>query len=446
MRFSVEAEQSVVGALMIDPAKTTDVLEIISEVDFYTADNRIIFKFIVALTERNITADHITLADELQSAGMLDSIGGLAYLIELSNNTPSSVNVKAYAHIVADRAVERKFTEAGGRICEIGENPQITVDEKINLVHAEFASLERNEKTEIVDFDQLVKGEVMDIDKRFRGEQVKGIKTGFAELDKRFGGIEKDDLWILAARPAMGKTTLAMNIAQNVANQGKSVLIFSLEMGKEQLTKRLLSAASSIPYGVLREGNLQEHNWPQLTAGVMKLKGKKIHIVDIAAIDVNRAMAIARKFARYGDLGLIVVDYLQLMTARTDSRFDEVSEVSRKLKAMAKTVGCPVLALSQLNRDVEKRKPPIPNNSDLRESGQIEQDADIISFIYREEVYDPNTMDKGIAQVITTKFRNGETGVDHLKAMLQFSRFEDLNFEYTPREVETKKQGRGFNN
>lgn len=445
MRFSIEAEQSVIGGLLIDSQKFDDVSELICADDFYNIDNKAIFEAMATMAINNRPVDVVTLAEQMHEDGTLEAAGGLGYLVEIANNTPSAANLKSYARIVADRAMERKFTDAGNRIVEIGEDAQIAIDEKINLIHSEFSSLERHEKTEVMDFDKLVKSELQDIDRRYRGEQVKGIKTGFIELDKRFGGIEKDDLWILAARPSMGKTTLAMNIAQNVANQGKSVLIFSLEMGKEQLTKRLLSATSSIPYGVLRSGDLTEENWPQLTAGVMKLKGKKIHIVDIAGIDVNRAMAIARKYARYGDLGLIVVDYLQLMTARNDSRFDEVSEVSRKLKAMAKNTGCPVLALSQLNRSVEKRNPPIPNNSDLRESGQIEQDADIISFIYREEVYEPDTFDKGIAQVITTKFRNGEVGTDYLAAKLQFSRFEDLHFEYVKREAEPVKNGRGFN-
>jgi replicative DNA helicase len=445
MRFSLEAEQSVIGGLLLDCQRFDDVAEIISADDFYNIDNKAIFQAIATMSINNSPVDVVTLSEQMHEDGTLEAAGGLCYLIEIANNTPSSANLKSYARIVADRAMERKFTDAGNRIVEIGEDAQIAIDEKINLIHSEFSSLERHEKTEIMDFDKLLKAEVQDIDARFNGQQVKGVMTGFAELDKRFGGIEKDDLWILAARPSMGKTTLAMNIAQNVANQGKSVLIFSLEMGKEQLTKRLLSAASSIPYGILRSGELTQENWPQLTAGMMKLKGKKIHIVDIAGIDVNRAMAIARKYARYGDLGLIVVDYLQLMTARTDSRFDEVSEVSRKLKAMAKNTGCPVLALSQLNRDVEKRKIPIPNNSDLRESGQIEQDADIISFIYRDEVYFPDTMEKGIAQVITTKFRNGEVGTDYISSKLQFSRFEDLHFAYQPAQKEVAKTSRGFN-
>ncbi len=445
MRFSLEAEQSVIGGLLLDSQRFDDVAEIISADEFYNIDNKAIFQAMATMSAANKPVDVVTLSEQMHEDGTLESSGGLGYLVEIANNTPSAANLLSYARIVADRAMERKFTDAGNRIVEIGEDAQIAIDEKINLIHSEFSSLERHEKTEIMDFDKLLKAEVQDIDARFNGQQVKGVMTGFAELDKRFGGIEKDDLWILAARPSMGKTTLAMNIAQNVASQGKRVLIFSLEMGKEQLTKRLLSAASSIPYGILRSGELTQENWPQLTAGMMKLKGKKIHIVDIAGIDVNRAMAIARKYARYGDLGLIVVDYLQLMTARTDSRFDEVSEVSRKLKAMAKNTGCPVLALSQLNREVEKRKIPIPNNSDLRESGQIEQDADIISFIYRDEVYFPDTMEKGIAQVITTKFRNGEVGTDYISSKLQFSRFEDLHFAYQPAQKEVAKTSRGFN-
>lgn len=445
MRFSGEAEQSIIGSLMIDNKKVDDVIEIISASDFYRADCRFIFEAVLDLQKIGSPFDVITLSEAMHKAGTLDRAGGLGYLIEIANNTPSSANVKAYAHVVADRSIERKITEAGQLICEIGDDAGIAVDEKLNLIHSQLSALERSDRMDIVDFDVLLKNEVTDIDGKFREVGKPGLSTGFGALDLRFGGIEDSDLWILAARPAMGKTTLAMNIANNVSAQGKEVLIFSLEMSKEQLTKRLVSAASGIPYGVLRSGDFQEHNWPQLSAGVQKLKGRKIHIVDIAGIDVNHALAIARKFSRNGNLGLIVIDYLQLMTAKSESRFDEVSQVSRKLKAMAKTISCPVLALSQLSREVEKRKPPIPNNSDLRESGQIEQDADIISFIYREEVYQPDTYDKGIAQVITTKFRNGETGVDYLSAMLQFSRFEDLKYEYARRqETNQPSRPRGF--
>jgi len=448
MRFCGEAEQSVIGTLMLNNKKLDDVLEIISSADFYRVDCKLIFEAMIRLHEVGSPFDVITLSESMQLAGTLEQSGGIGYLVEIANNTPSTANVKSYSRIVADRAMERKFTEAGQRICEIGESAEINVDDKINLIHTELAALERTDRTDIVDFDTLLKSELTDIDGKFRKVGKAGLDTGFNALDSRFGGLEPSDLWILAARPAMGKTTLAMNIAYNVAAQGKEVLIFSLEMSKEQLTKRLVSSASSIPYSALRTGDLYENSWPKLSAGIAKLKGKKIHIVDFAGIDVNHALAIARKFARNGNLGLIVIDYLQLMTAKSESRFDEVSQVSRKLKAMAKTIGCPVLALSQLSREVEKRNPPIPNNSDLRESGQIEQDADIITFIYREEVYNQNCMEseKGIAKIITTKFRNGETGVDVMRTALQFSRFEDLNYEYVQAIPEEKKRrSGGFN-
>lgn len=445
MRFSIEAEQSIIGGLLLNNQKFDDVLDVICADDFYHVDNKAIFIAMATLHSANKPFDVLTTADALQAQGSLDSIGGVGYLVEIANNTPGAANVMSYARIVADRAIERKFTEAGQRICEIGESAEISLDDKINQVHAEFSTLERNDRTEVKSFDELLKGEVQDIDRRFNKTATAGLMTGFADLDKRFGGIEPDDLWILAARPSMGKTTLAMNVACNVASVGKDVLIFSLEMGKEQLTKRLLSASSSIPYSVLREGNLQDSNWHQLSAGVAKLKGKRIHIVDIPSIDVNRAAAIARKYARGGNLGLIVIDYLQLMTAKSEDRFNEISYVSRQLKAIAKTVKAPVLALSQLSRKCEDRPTnKRPMNSDLRESGQIEQDADIISFIYRDEVYFKDSLSVGIAEVITSKFRNGETGTDYLASKLQFSRFENLAEGYCAPKIEAPVARKGF--
>ena len=440
MKFSIEAEQSVIGGLMLDPSRLDDVSDILSSMDFYHIGNRAIFESIQFMNSMAQAIDVITVSEYMQAIGDLEKAGGISYLVEIVNNTPSAHNVRAYARIISDRAIERKITEAGQRIIELGESDG-DVDDKLNSLHSELSTLERDEKAEIIDFDKLLKSEVQDIDCRFRGEKKNGLKLGFDALDKRFGGIEKDDLWILAARPAMGKTTLAINIAKNVSDFGKEVLIFSLEMGKEQLTKRLLSAASSIPYGVLRDGNMQEHNWPQLTAGVLKLKGKKIHIVDIASIDVDRAFAIARKFARGGNLGLIIVDYLQLMTTKSATRFDEVSAISRKLKAMAKTTGVPVLALSQLSRSADGE---VPKNSHLRESGQIEQDADIITFIHRDEVNNPDSLQKGVAQIHTTKFRNGEIGVDYLATKLQFSRFEDMEHDYIVSVPEKQSNKRGF--
>jgi replicative DNA helicase len=254
------------------------------------------------------------------------------------------------------------------------------------------------------------------------------METGFKALDERYGGIGNTALWVLAARPAQGKTALAMNIAYNIARQGKDVLIFSMEMGKEELGDRLMASASGVNSKKIRSGELEGQDWNALSAGVLKLKPLKIHIVDIPAIDIHRAKAIARKFKRHGGIGLIVIDYLQLMTdSKAKSRFDEVSSVSRELKVLAKMIGCPVLALSQLNRSVEARPNKRPQMADLRESGQIEQDADIISFIYRDDYYLPDSPNKNTAEIITAKFREGEVGVDILGTQLQFSRFIDFD-------------------
>lgn len=445
MRFSIEAEQSIIGGLLIDPNKLDDVLEIVTAEDFYNASNRLIMQHIGTVAQSGVTADIITVAESLQEAGQLDGCGGIGYLMELGANTPSAANIKAYAHIVADRAMERKITEAGQRIAELGDEEAIAVDEKLETIHAELAGLERKDSADMIVFDQLLKQRVHVLDGKFRNTSPRGMYTGFTALDDRFMGIGKTDLWILAARPSMGKTALAMNVAYNQAVAGKEVLVFSLEMSKDQLTDRLISSASGINSNLIRSGQLEESHWSSLTAGMHKLKGLKIHIIDIAAIDVHRAKAIARKFARYGNLGLIVIDYLQLMTdAKAKTRFDEVSNVSRQLKVMAKMAGCPVLALSQLNRGVENRGSKKPGLADLRESGQIEQDADLISFIYRDEYYNEDTPNKGTAEIITAKFREGETGTDILGTQLQFSRFVDIDFSGYQFDWQDKKQeGRG---
>ncbi len=426
MRFSIEAEQSIIGGLLLDSSRVDDVLEVISWEDFYRQDHQQIFKAIQALSTEGRVVDTITVSEAMHMAGELERCGGLGYLVEIANNTPSTANILAYCQIISDRAMERKFSRAGVAISEIGGNEQIPLDEKINMVHSEFANLERSDVDGIENFNELIKAEVQEIDKKFRGDSEQGLKIGIEALDLRFGGIESDDLVVLAARPSMGKTALAMSFALNVARAGGGVLFFSLEMGRQQVMKRFLSASASISYQKIRDGKLEQEDWPKLSSGVQHLKDLPIYIDERAALDVNRAMATARKYARKGNLKLIVVDYLQLMTCKSKTRFDEVSEISRKLKAMAKVTKCPVIALSQLSRKVEERKPPIPNNADLRESGQIEQDADIIMFIYRDEVYNPDSWEKGTAQIHITKFRNGETGIDRIASKLEFSRFESM--------------------
>jgi len=428
MRFSIEAEQSVIGALLLDPAKLDDVLEITADADFYGAANRAIFKTIVSVCQAGKAADVITVADAMSDAGTLDHAGGVGYLVEIANNTPSAANVKSYASIVAERAIERRITEAGQRIAEIGDDDAIDVDSKLDSLHGEIAGIERRDSVEHITFDQLIKSRILTLDGKFNGTHPRGMETGFKALDERYGGIGNTALWVLAARPAQGKTALAMNIAYNIARQGKEVLIFSMEMGKEELGDRLMASASGVNSKKIRSGELEGQDWNSLSAGVLKLRPLKIHIVDIPAIDIHRAKAIARKFKRHGEIGLIVIDYLQLMTdSKAKSRFDEVSSVSRELKVLAKMIGCPVLALSQLNRSVETRPNKRPQMADLRESGQIEQDADIISFIYRDDYYLPDSPNKNTAEIITAKFREGEVGVDILGTQLQFSRFIDFD-------------------
>jgi len=429
MRFSIEAEQSVIGGLLLDPNRLDDVLEICTADDFYNIDNRALFAAICDMSATGKTVDVVTLAEKLNDSGDLERIGGVVYLVELANNTPSAANVKAYAQIIADRAMERRITEAGQRIAELGDNDRIDVDDKLDTLHAELSTLERSGDFEAVKFDQILKSRVEAIDGKFRGTAKRGMMTGFKALDERFQGIGDSDLWVIAARPAMGKTAFAMNIVYNIARTGKDVLVFSMEMTKEQLADRLLANAAGIESNLIRSGQLQEHHWPALSSGVMKLKSIGIHIIDIPAIDVHHAKAIARKFARQGNLGLIMADYLQLMRdKKAKTRFDEVSSVSRELKVIAKSSGCPVIALSQLNRGVEGQANKRPGLKDLRESGQIEQDADLITFIYRDEYYHENTPNKGTAELITAKFREGEVGTDVLGTQLQFSRFVDIDF------------------
>jgi replicative DNA helicase len=449
MRFSIEAEQSLVGGLLLDPNRLDDVLEITGAEDFYSADNRSIMRYITEVAQAGRTADVITVADAMSGAGMLDAAGGIGYLVELANNTPGASNVAAYAHIVAERAIERRISEAGQRIAELGEDESIGVDDKLDTLHSELAGLERRDNAGIIPYDKILKSRIQAIDGKFHNTTPRGMYTGFSALDERFMGIGNTDLWVVAARPSMGKTALAMNVAYNQAAQGKEVIIFSMEMSKDQLTDRLISSVSGINSNLIRSGKLTEHDWPALGAGISKLKEMKIHIIDIAGIDIHRAKAIARKFARFGKIGLIVVDYLQLMTdSKAKSRFEEVSSVSRELKVMAKMIGCPVLALSQLNRGVESRTIKKPGLADLRESGQIEQDADLITFIYRDEYYHPDTPNKGTAELITAKFREGEVGTDILGTELQYARFKDIDFsnyqfDYKPTDG-NKPRGGGF--
>lgn len=428
MRFSIEAEQSVIGGLLLDPNRLDEVLEIVQPDDFYGTGHRSIMRYIVDVSATGKAADVITIADAMSDAGMLEAAGGLGYLVEIANNTPSSANVRSYAAIVAERAMERLITAAGQRIAELGDDEGIDVDSKLDTLHGELAGLERRESAaDVVGIDKSIKACLKTLDLKHRGLFPEGIKTGFIALDERFGWLSPGDFWVIGARPGQGKTNLALNICQNIASKGEEVLIFSLEMMREQLTNRMIAAAAGIDNKLMRSGALQDHHWPALSAAVVKMKDLKIEICDTPGLDIARLKAISRTRARRGKLGLIMVDYLQLVGDRKFQKtIDIVSSVSRQLKEIAKICNCPVLALAQLNRAVEKQANSRPKNADLRESGQIEQDADIISFIYRDEYYFPDSPNKGMAELITTKMREGEAGTDILGTQFQYCRFVDL--------------------
>lgn len=430
MKFSIEAEQSVIGGLMLDPGKLDDVLEILQAEDFYRADNRSIMKYIMQVSGTGQTADPVTVAEAMHGDGMLEPAGGLGYLVEIANNTPSAANVKAYAYIVADRAIERRITEAGQRIAEIGDDESHDVDAKLDSLHMEMAKLERREKeAEVISLEKSLKACLEILDQKNRGVFPEGIKTGFNAFDDRIGWLNPGDLWIVAGRPGQGKTNWGLNVCDNVSSQAKGdVLIFNCEMTSNQLTGRMMVAKSGIDNKLFRMGKLEEEHWPMLSAAVLKLKKMRIEICDTPSIDIAKLKAIARTRARRGKISLIMVDYLQLVTDRKYQKtIDIVSSVSRQLKEIAKLCNCPVLALAQLNRGVEQRANKRPSMADLRDSGQIEQDADIISFLYRDEYYNENTPNKGMAELITAKLREGETGTDIVGTQFQFCRFTNFD-------------------
>lgn len=432
MIFSIEAEQAVCGGLLVDPEKLTEVLELINYQDFYSARCRHVFYAIHTLAAANHEIDAITVTESLTAAGTIDEAGGFQFIVQLASEITGTSNLVAYARIIGEKSLQRKLIKSCSEIIQATESGAHSSQELINFATEQMGLL-TNGIGELAarTFRQLLKDRIVAIDDRRGGNVPDGLRTGFKALDERFNGIGKGMLWILGARPGMGKTTLALNIAENVASEGGEVLIFSLEMVEDELADKLICSSSRLPSQVVRSGDLNDTQWSQLQFGVGKLIKKNIHIVDKPGLDIAHAMNIAKKFARSGNLKLILVDYLQLMRCKSATRFEEVSEVSRQLKIMAKTCMCPVLALSQLSRKCEERpNNKRPNNSDLRESGQIEQDADIISFIYRDEVYNADTRHKGVAEIITTKWRFGDIGTDGLESKLAESRFCDLEYKF----------------
>lgn len=452
MRFSIEAEQSVIGGLLLDPNRLDDVLEITNTDDFYNLDNRFIFAAICDMGVSGKTFDVITLSEKLNDIGELERVGGIGYLVDLMNNTPSAKNVKSYAHIVADRAMERRITEAGQRIAELGDDESVAVDDKLDTLHKELSGMERKDsESEVIAFDKSIKACLQTLDLKHRGIFPEGLRTGFDAFDARIDWLNPGDLWIVAGRPGQGKTNWGLNVCDNIASQDKGqVIIFNCEMTDQQLTGRMMVAKSGIDNKIFRSGKLQEEHWPMLSAAVLKMKSMKIEICDTPSIDISKLKAIARSRARRGKIALIMVDYLQLITDRKHQKtIDIVSSVSRQLKEIAKLCNCTVLALAQLNRGVESRANKRPGLSDLRDSGQIEQDADIISFLYRDDYYYEKSPNKGFAELITAKLREGETGTDIVGTQFQFCRFVNFDsssyiFDWAESKPESGRSRTGF--
>ncbi|PKM32017.1 MAG: replicative DNA helicase [Gammaproteobacteria bacterium HGW-Gammaproteobacteria-11] len=431
---SIEAEQAVLGGVMLENNTWERVSEQLAESDFYRHDHRLIFRALASLAGRNQPFDVVTLAEELDREGLIDQVGGLAYLGQLAKNTPSVANITAYTQIIRERATLRKLISTSSDIADSAFNPKGKQANEI-LDEAErqiFAIAESRPKTGGPESVNTLLTKAIDrIDTLFNSDgALTGLSTGFTDLDEMTSGLQPADLVIVAGRPSMGKTTFAMNLVENVVMRyDKAVLVFSLEMPGDSLVMRMLSSLGRIDQSKVRSGRLDDDDWPRLTSAVNLLNDRKLFIDDTAGLSPMEMRARARRVAReHGEIGLIMIDYLQLMQVggSSENRTNEISEISRSLKALAKEFNAPVVALSQLNRSLEQRPNKRPINSDLRESGAIEQDADIIMFVYRDEVYHPDTQDQGIAELIIGKHRNGPIGTVRMAFMGKFTRFENL--------------------
>jgi replicative DNA helicase len=441
---SIEAESSVLGGLLLDNTAWEKMSDLLSDADFYRYEHRLIFTSIHHLIGTDRPADVITVYEHLQGQGKSEEIGGLAYLNALAQYVPSSANIRRYAEIVRERAILRKLVSVSDDIATSAMNPQgkpVTTlldeaEQKIFNIGEEGSRMKQGFQT----MDRLVV-QLLDrvVEMSENPNDITGVPTGFVDLDRMTSGMQAGDLIVLAARPSMGKTALAINIAENVAlNEGLPVAVFSMEMGASQLAIRIVGSIGRIDQSRLRTGKLQDDEWPKLTEAVERLRQVSLSIDETPGLTPAELRASARRQARKcGKLGLVVVDYLQLMSGSSSSdgenRATELGEISRGLKMLAKELQCPVIALSQLNRGVEQRTDKRPMMSDLRESGAIEQDADVIMFIYRDDYYNKDSKEPGVAEIIIGKQRNGPTGtvkLTFLKPITKFESYAGLGSDY----------------
>ena len=431
---SIEAEQSVLGGLLLDNSAWDKIADFVSPEDFYRYDHRLIFQHIARLISGSRPADVITVFESLSSANKAEEVGGLSYLNALAQNTPSAANIRRYAEIVRDRGILRKLISVSDEISGSAFNPQ-GKEVKQMLDEAEskiFAIAEEGSRGTqgFQEIQPLLTQVVERIDELYNRENpndITGVPTGFVDLDRMTSGLQPGDLIIVAGRPSMGKTAFSVNIGEHVStDSGLPVAIFSMEMGGSQLAMRMLGSVGRLDQHRLRTGRLNDEDWPRLTHAIQKMNDAQIFIDETPALSSIELRARSRRLARQcGKLGLIIVDYLQLMSANSpgENRATEISEISRNLKGLAKELNCPVIALSQLNRSLEQRPNKRPVMSDLRESGAIEQDADLILFIYRDEVYNPDSPEKGMAEIIIGKQRNGPIGSVRMTFLGQFTKF-----------------------
>jgi replicative DNA helicase len=434
---SLEAEQSVLGGLLLDNEAADKVGDVLTDADFYSEAHRLIYQHILKLAADGKPADVVTVSESLASSQKLDYVGGLVYLGALVGNVPTAANIRHYAQIVRDRSILRQLAATAGDIADSAYNP-LGRSAKDVLDQAEAKVLHIAEQgsrgaQQVVTIGTLLAGVVDRIETLYNRDDpsdVTGVPTGFSDLDRMTSGMQPGDLVVVAGRPSMGKTSLALNIGEHVAlAAGLPVVVFSMEMGASQLALRLIGSVGRLDQHKLRTGRLAAEDWEKLSTALGRLNEAPILIDETPALNAIEVRSRARRLMKtYGKLGLVIVDYLQLMQASTsgENRATEISEISRAMKSLAKELKVPVMALSQLNRSLEQRPNKRPVMSDLRESGAIEQDADVILFIYRDEVYNPETQDKGVAEIIIGKQRNGPIGTVRLTFLGEYTRFENF--------------------
>jgi replicative DNA helicase len=430
--YNIDAEQSVIGSMLKDNSVIPEVVETLKNEDFYKDSHKIIFETIMKLYQGSSHVDMITLLEELKSSDELEKAGGISYITELNSSTLLSANLSSHIKIVNDKAILRKLIKASNEIVEKSYSSQNDVDAVLDLAEQRIFSIAQNSTAS--DFEAMstvLERGFAEIEKIYNNKgHIPGVPSGFPDLDDKTSGFQKGDMILIAARPSMGKTTFALNIAEHAAiREGKNVAIFSLEMSKEQLSYKFLCSEANVDMLKLRTGSLDDKDWENIAKAAGPLSKAKIFIDDTAGISVMELRSKARKLNMEHGVDMIVIDYLQLMSGSkgSESRQQEVSEISRSIKAIAKEIECPVIALSQLSRAPEQRADHRPMLSDLRESGSIEQDADLVMFLYRDEYYNKETEDKNIGEVIIAKQRNGPIGTVKLAWLGQYSKYAPLD-------------------